>query len=290
MNNSTLPYITNFNTAAILYTRGQKSALFDCGMAHKLLISEIKEHLGNRSLDYVFLTHSHYDHVGALPYVREEWPQCQVMGSAYARYVLTRPGALSTIRKYTLEAAKLDGATLPPYSDDNMKIDTILADGQMVDLGGTQVQAIALPGHTKCSLGYLIDDTILINSESTGYLNEENEVLPAFLVSGMDTLRSIRKCQNLKPEVFIPPHGLPILSSDWPDFWEQSWQSMRNTQAIILNHHQQGKTEAEILEILKKRNWTGSQQLEQPEFAFDANTKAMIHVTLAEAEEIAGLE
>ena len=63
-----------------------ETAIYDCGMAycHKDVVSNIKSllnKLGRETLDYVFLSHSHYDHIGALPYIIKEWPQVKVIGA-----------------------------------------------------------------------------------------------------------------------------------------------------------------------------------------------------------------
>lgn len=285
MDNLSLDHILCLEDQAVLYTKGSKSALFDCGMAHKLPFNEIEQRLNGSPLDFLFLTHSHYDHLGAVPLIRERWPECQVLGSAYAAYVLTRPGALATIREFSIKAAALDDTFIPDYSDSQMKIDTVLTDGDIVDLGGSQVQAIELIGHTKCSMGYFIDGTILVASETTGYLNEYGDVIPSFLISGKAALNSIEICRKLNPSVIIPPHGSPILVSDCPDYWDRCRAAILHQNSLVRDYHKAGKTEAEILQLIKALQWNGEIQKAQPEFAYEVNMAAMIRITLAEAAQ-----
>lgn len=51
--------------SAFLIDDGTTSILYDSGFAFTgyQVAEKIKKHLGNRKLDYIFLTHSHYDHV-----------------------------------------------------------------------------------------------------------------------------------------------------------------------------------------------------------------------------------
>ena len=60
----------------------QEAILFDPGMAYygETVVQRVREILGTQPLRAVFLTHSHYDHVAAVPYVRQEWPEIKVNG------------------------------------------------------------------------------------------------------------------------------------------------------------------------------------------------------------------
>ena len=64
----------------------RNTVLFDPGMAWygEITVEKIKEIIGDRPIDAVFLTHSHYDHVGALPVIKKYWPDAMVFGAAYA--------------------------------------------------------------------------------------------------------------------------------------------------------------------------------------------------------------
>lgn len=45
------------------------------------------------------LSHTHYDHAGGIPYLRQEWPALIVCGSAHGKAVLEKPNAQALIRK-----------------------------------------------------------------------------------------------------------------------------------------------------------------------------------------------
>ena len=57
---------------AFLLDNGTTSVLYDTGFAFNgyAIAENIKKVLGSRKLDYILLTHSHYDHVLAADYKR----------------------------------------------------------------------------------------------------------------------------------------------------------------------------------------------------------------------------
>ena len=63
----------------------RNTVLFDPGMAWygETTVEKIKEIIGARPIDAVFLTHSHYDQVGDLPVIKKHWPDDMVFGATY---------------------------------------------------------------------------------------------------------------------------------------------------------------------------------------------------------------
>ena len=61
----------------------EKTALIDVGLLYcqEEMVRKTKEQLCGRKLDYIILSHSHYDHVGALTYFRKAFPDAKVIAS-----------------------------------------------------------------------------------------------------------------------------------------------------------------------------------------------------------------
>ena len=145
---------------AILIIGSEKNAIIDCGMAYcgGDVVKNIKEKLeeeGRNTLDLAFLTHSHYDHMGALPYIRRAFPEVIVYGSAHCQEILQRPNAMVLMKKLGTAARELyrpDSKEEIPVDD--LAVDIALKDGDMVSLGNETIQAIEAKGHTDCSMGF----------------------------------------------------------------------------------------------------------------------------------------
>ena len=72
--------------ASFLIDNGKTSILYDTGFGFTgyAVAENIKRSLGERMLDYIFLTHSHYDHALGSAYVLRHFPRAKVVAGTYA--------------------------------------------------------------------------------------------------------------------------------------------------------------------------------------------------------------
>lgn len=270
---------------AFLILGEEKTALVDCGMAYcaSNLISNIKKILKKKTLNVILISHSHYDHIGAIPYLKKEWPNSKVLGAEYAKRILNRSNALKTIRSLSTQAAKLfDAEDLKEYDDAMMKVDHVICDGDILDLGDLYIQVIETPGHTKCSLSFLVNNEILFASESTGCMSKSGKIYPAFITSSAAALDSIHICQKINPRVIFSPHFGLLKASDTSDYWQNCILAVRETKEFVLRLSEQGYTEKQILVQYEKMFRDDHSRLEQPMNAFILNAQSMIKTVLRE--------
>ena len=105
-------YIVNVcgdsSNATWLIRGNNGNVLYEAGMAYSAgrMIENIKQELNGEPLHAVILSHSHYDHVAGLPFIKKEWPDAVVYGSEYAAKILEKPSVRETMKKLSSDAAK----------------------------------------------------------------------------------------------------------------------------------------------------------------------------------------
>ena len=260
------------------------TAMIDCGMAFCAdeTIKKVKTALNDRPLDYIFFSHTHYDHIGALPFFKKEWPQARVVTSAPGAAVLLKDTPRRVIREMSIIAAKANGSTLDtPYSDDVFHADIIVEEGSAIDLGGLSVQVIETPGHTRDSLSFLMPELeILALSETLGVLMPDGSVHPCYLTSFADTISAIKKCSQLPHKHLSLPHQGLISSEKANGFFEKALAANIACWDFIIGMKQQGLDEEEMLTLFFQKYGSDVLFSYQPREAFMLNSRATISCTL----------
>ena len=129
------------NAAFPLYlVDGPVPVLFDAGLTALGLMYEadIRKILGNRTPGYLFLTHSHFDHIGAASHLKVVYPTMKVAGSERTQHVLQSDRAIQLIRDLNQEAREslegVSGVSTCKDSFEPFDLDLKLKGGETIEL------------------------------------------------------------------------------------------------------------------------------------------------------------
>lgn len=275
--------VTSGSGGDCLFINGkEKCAVYDCGMAycHSGLIENIEKALKNNgkdTLDYVFISHTHYDHIGALPYILERWPEAKVCGAAKAQKVFQSEGAKKTMKRLGESARDLYSNLAEEIKVEDMRLDIPMADGDCIDLGGISMTAIETKGHTDCSMSYLMNPyKLLFSSESTGVLRPSGKMDTSILKNFEDTIKSAEKCRKLKPSGIIVNHYGVVPKEMVDTYYDLYIAAAEEEKEFILDLHKKYTDYQMVLEGYRDRYWTEERKKNQPEAAFLENAKYII--------------
>ena len=271
---------------AILILGSKKTALYDCGMAcfEKELIENTEKVLGDRKLDYILISHSHYDHMGALPYIIERWPDIEVCGAEKAKQVFERPGAVAMIESMGKTAAEHYDRDPNEVTSEGLRIDKVLKSGDILDLGEEKILAFETKGHTDCCMSYLMQpEGILMASESTGVISKEGILRTSILKSFDESLESARFMKLLPFEYLLVSHYGILDRSFNSVYFDMYIEEAERERTIIEKLISEGKSLDEIFEAHKELYWSEKRGKEQPFRAYEMNTKIIIKRMMKEA-------
>lgn len=275
----------NPGDAAFLIDDGKTAILYDTGFAFTGygVAEKIKDILGERELDYIFLTHSHYDHALGSVYILRYWPKAKVVAGEYAAKIFAKPTARELMRDLDRKAAQKCGQA--EYEDliDNLKVDIPVSDGDMIKAGDMEFTVLNLPGHTKCSVGYYCPrEKLLLSCESVGVYNGSDDVVPSYLVGYEMAVSSIEKVQKLDTDKIIVPHYGLIEGEKTNFYLKKAKETALQTAKEITDMLKEGKSKEEIKDYFREKFYHGYIKEIYPVDAMELNTGITINLLARE--------
>lgn len=271
----------NPGDASFLITDGKTSILYDTGFAftaHKVC-ENVKKVLGDKNPDYIFLTHSHYDHALGSAYISKVWPDAKVVAGEYASKIFKKPTAKAVMREMDRKFAKKCG--MGEYEDfiDEFKVDIPVSDGDVIKAGDLEFVVLNLPGHTKCSVGYYCpSEKLLLSCETIGVYNGKDDVVPSYLVGYDMTMSSIERVQKLDIENILVPHYGLLDKKETAIYLKKAKESAKETAEEIIFMIKGGKGKEEILRFFKDKFYHGYIKEIYPIDAMELNCEIMIEM------------
>ncbi len=201
-----------FDSNIYLIIGSEKVALIDTGTGFevKKTISSLNDLLSGRKLDYVILTHRHFDHVGGLAAIIDEFHP-EIYAGKEDAIPLRNGDSESTL------GTKFGGSI--------RRTDVIdFSDGDELDIGGHVLHAIDTPGHTIGSISVL--DTVtgdLFSGDTVFVDGVGNYSHPTG--SGKMLIDSLIKLDKMDIRGLYPGHG-PIVKDNGNYYIKKGLQIM----------------------------------------------------------------
>lgn len=271
--------------SAFLVDDGKTAVLYDTGFAFtcSAVLKNIRTVLGDRPVDYILLTHSHYDHALGVPGLLKAYPDAKVVAGEYAARIFAKDSAKAVMCRMNQKAAQ--AYDLPPADEEiaRLRVDIPVKDGDRISCGSMSFTAVELPGHTKCSVGYyLAEEKLLLSTETLGVCCGQDTYLPSFLVGYRMALDSFRKARALEIRKLLLPHYGVVGPDGVSACLEKAEAVTVSAAQTIVELFRQGRTGEEILAFLTERDYTETVRPSYPEDAFLLNTKIMIDLVIRE--------
>ena len=241
--------------SAFLIDDGKTSILYDTGFGFTgfQIAENIKAHLKGRSLDYIFLTHSHYDHALGSAYILKVFPNAKVVAGEYAKKIFSKPSARSIMMDLDRKFALKNGVEVYEDLSENLKVHIPVADGDKIAAGDMIFTALNLTGHTKCSVGYYLEsEKFLLSTESLGVYVGDGVVVPSYLVGYEMVIDSINRVKALEAEKILIPHFGVIEKEQVKLYLKNAYESAVSTYEEIREILKTGTREEAVNHFVNK--------------------------------------
>lgn len=278
-------YSTGYHFLPAFLLASPTPVLFDAGVAAMgpYYLRDIEKYLGRTdTLGYLLLTHSHYDHCGAIPFLQEKIPGLKIGATAHAAKILQKPSVVEMMRTLNSNFAKVFGDLIEneniPFNA--VKIDLLLKDGDELDFGeGWTVRVIETPGHTKDSLSYYIPGIkTVIAGEAAGVFHN-NGINPQFSSSYSDYMTSLEKLAALDMDILALGHRHILTGDDIGRFLRDSIETTVSFKKSIDGYLDRFNGDREkVVETIFGKIYDETVLMQQDKTSFLLNLRAQVRV------------
>jgi len=207
--------------------KGRKQHLMiDAGMnlIGPAYIASLEKIFGDKNaLDYVFATHSHFDHVGSIPYLKRKLPKLKAGAFERVGALMKKKSVLDLMTTLSEIQRELYQDIV---GDEDVRIEPVdfefdLKEGDIFDLGGVTCEVYEVPGHTGDSMAFFVPEIrALFAGEACGLpeADKDSHVKTEFLSSYDEYVASLEKLIKLQPKLIGMAHLWVFTDDDATDF------------------------------------------------------------------------
>jgi glyoxylase-like metal-dependent hydrolase (beta-lactamase superfamily II) len=238
----------------------QSSVLISAGMSYILpdLLRQIDAFgISSHKIDHIIILHSHFDHVGIVPFLKRKWPNVKIYASARAWQVLSNPKAISIIHDYTLKVCRRVRGNTDDLSvlDWQWRYDVQgeeLDERSRIDLGNRHIEIHETPGHSSCSISAFVPQlNALFPSDAVAIPYHDEYVIAAGSSFGQYQ-QSLDKLSGLNIEILCADHYGYVRGDEAKHYIARSREATEQMiDRLLLALRQEGSAEKAAGQLVK---------------------------------------
>lgn len=263
----------------------KKRLMIDAGinMMGPAYIASLEKIFGDKNaLDYVFATHSHFDHLGAIPYLKRKLPHLQA-GAARRVGALMQKQSVLDLMTTLSELQRFFFQDIVGNEDVHIEpvdFEITLKEGDRFDLGGVTCEVYDVPGHTGDSLAFFIPEIrALFAGEAYGIPegDKDGEVQVEFLSSYEDYVSSLEKMIRLQPKLIGMAHLWVFTDDDATAFLRRSLEATPRYRQLIETYLDAANGDIDTaVQSMVKKEYDEKGTIAQPREAYIQNLNAQV--------------
>lgn len=158
----------------------------------------------------MLILHSHFDHVGIIPFFKRRHPEIEVYASERAWEILKMEKAVVTINEFSLDVAKRMGKE-EIYSTYDLEwrndiSGSTVREGDRMELGDLEVFILETPGHSSCCIAAYVPKLKALFPTDGGGIPFDDTIVTSGNSNFTLYQKSLERLKDLEVEAYCADH------------------------------------------------------------------------------------
>jgi glyoxylase-like metal-dependent hydrolase (beta-lactamase superfamily II) len=214
------------------------SMIISGGMSY--IVSDILQQFNEFGIDEkrmkkLLILHSHFDHVGIVPFIKRRHPKIEVFASQRGWEVLQMDKAILTINEFGRNVARRmgKGDVYSAYDLEWRKdvSGTTIREGDRIDLGGLEVSILEIPGHSSCCIAAYVPELKALFPTDGGGIPFDKTIVSSGNSNYTQYQQSLERLKDLEVDYYCADHYGYVTGAEAREFISRSIESAKKNRA-----------------------------------------------------------
>ncbi len=217
-----------------------ESLILSGGMSYIVpdILEQFKEfRIDESKIKKLLILHSHFDHVGIIPFFKRRHPDMEVYGSERAWEILRMEKAISTINEFSRGVAKkMKKEDVYEIYDLDWRDDMggkIVREGDQINLGDLKVSIIEIPGHSSCCIAAYLPNWKALFPTDGGGIPFEQTIITSGNSNFTKYQESLEKLKPLEVEIYGADHYGYVIGEEARNFISETIKKAKAFRTLL---------------------------------------------------------
>ena len=229
-------------TGVYLLEGRRESMIISGGMSYIVpdLLQQMTDfNIDERRITKLLILHSHFDHIGIVPFLKRRFSRMEVYASEKAWKVLTTEKAIRTINEFSRAVARrMLKEEVYSVHDLEWRDDIsgkVVHDGDRIDLGEVTVSILEIPGHSSCSIAAYVPEWKALFPTDGGGIPFRETIITSGNSNYTRYQESLEKLKDLEVDYYCADHYGYLTGEEAGGFVRKSIEMAKKHRAEIEN-------------------------------------------------------
>ena len=227
-------------TGVYLVEGGQEAMIISGGMSYIVpdLLQQMTDfNIDERRITKLLILHSHFDHIGIVPFLKRRLSQTEVYASERAWEILKMEKAIRTINEFSRTVARrMRMEEVYSVYDLEWRDDIRgkpVHDGDRIDLGEVTVSIFEIPGHSSCSIAAYVPEWKALFPTDGGGIPFRGTIVTSGNSNYTRYQESLEKLKDLEVDYYCADHYGYLTGEEAREFVRKSIEMAKKHRAEI---------------------------------------------------------